>query len=91
MKVRRTVIARYMIKYNSKRLHSTIDHKTPNEVYFENINILRLSRRKTVTISIGREWNKESCFTGLEKGEHYDIPFLPFFHNLTKYSEGMIK
>ena len=40
MKVLRKAIENYMIKYNSKRLHSTIDYKTPNEVYFEYINNL---------------------------------------------------
>ena len=40
MKVLRKAIENYMIKYNSKRLHSTIEYKTPNEVYFEYINNL---------------------------------------------------
>ena len=38
MKVLRKVIENYMIKYNSKRLHSAIDYKTPNEVYYNYIN-----------------------------------------------------
>jgi transposase InsO family protein len=31
-------IDQYMEKYNSKRLHSAIGNKTPNEVYFKAIN-----------------------------------------------------
>ncbi|MDQ7062021.1 MAG: IS3 family transposase [Sulfurimonas sp.] len=31
-------IDNYMTKYNSRRLHSAIDNKTPNEVYFKAIN-----------------------------------------------------
>ena len=31
---------------NSKRLHSTIDYKTPNEVYFEYINNLGFEGEK---------------------------------------------
>jgi putative transposase len=33
-------IDNYMTKYNSKRLHSSIGNKTPNEVYFKAINNL---------------------------------------------------
>jgi len=40
MKVLRKAIENYMIKYNSKRLHSAIDYKTPNEVYYNYINNL---------------------------------------------------
>jgi len=40
VKVLRKAIGKYMDMYNSKRLHSTIDYKTPNEVYFEYINNL---------------------------------------------------
>ncbi len=40
MKVLRKAIEKYMIKYNSKRLHSAIDYKIPNEVYFDYINNL---------------------------------------------------
>jgi len=40
LKVLRKSIEVYMTKYNSKRLHSTIDYKTPNEVYFDYINNL---------------------------------------------------
>ena len=39
-------IERYMIKYNSRRLHSTIDYKTPNEVYYEYINNLNFQGGK---------------------------------------------
>ena len=38
MKVLRKAIGNYMIKYNSKRLHSAIDYKTPNEVYYQAVN-----------------------------------------------------
>ncbi len=40
IKVLRKAIGKYMDKYNSKRLHSAIDYKTPNEVYFDYINNL---------------------------------------------------
>jgi len=33
-------IDNYMDKYNSKRLHSAIGNKTPNEVYYEAVNCL---------------------------------------------------
>ena len=46
MKVLRKAIERYMIKYNSRRLHSTIDYKTPNEVYYEYINNLNFQGGK---------------------------------------------
>ena len=38
MKVLKKAIGKYMIKYNSKRLHSAIDYKTPNEVYYQAVN-----------------------------------------------------
>jgi len=38
MKVLKKSIQKYMDSYNQKRLHSTIDYKTPNEVYFQAIN-----------------------------------------------------
>lgn len=37
MKVLRKAIEKYMDTYNRKRLHSAIDYKTPNEVYFDYI------------------------------------------------------
>jgi len=40
VKVLRKAIGKYMDMYNSKRLHSTIDYKTPNEIYFDYINDL---------------------------------------------------
>lgn len=40
MKVLRKAIEKYMDTYNRKRLHSAIDYKTPNEVYFDYINNL---------------------------------------------------
>ncbi|HIP13392.1 MAG TPA: hypothetical protein EYG73_11835 [Arcobacter sp.] len=33
-------INQYMEKYNSRRLHSALGNKTPNEVYFKAINNL---------------------------------------------------
>jgi len=40
MKVLKKAIENYIIKYNSKRLHSAIDYKTPNEVYYQAANNL---------------------------------------------------
>ena len=40
VKVLRKAIGKYMDMYNSKRLHSAIDYKTPNEVYYDCINNL---------------------------------------------------
>ena len=40
MKVLRKAIENYMDSYNRKRLHSAIDYKTPNEVYYNYINNL---------------------------------------------------
>ena len=40
MKVLRKAIEKYMDLYNRKRLHSAIDYKTPNEVYYDYINNL---------------------------------------------------
>jgi len=46
VKVLRKAIETYMIKYNSRRLHSSIDYKTPNEIYFEYINNLDFKGEK---------------------------------------------
>ena len=46
MKVLKKAIEKYMIKYNSKRLHSAIDYKTPNEVYYNYINNLGFKGEK---------------------------------------------
>ena len=46
IKVLRKAIEEYMIMYNSKRLHSAIDYKTPNEVYFDFINNLGFKGEK---------------------------------------------
>ena len=40
MKVLNGAIEKYMDSYNRKRLHSAIDYKTPNEVYYQYINNL---------------------------------------------------
>jgi putative transposase len=40
MKVLNKAIEKYMDSYNGKRLHSAIDYKTPNEVYYDYINNL---------------------------------------------------
>lgn len=40
MKVLNRAIEKYMDSYNRKRLHSAIDYKTPNEVYYQYINNL---------------------------------------------------
>ncbi|PHS38041.1 MAG: hypothetical protein COB07_09685 [Sulfurovum sp.] len=33
-------IEKYILKYNTKRLHSAIDYQTPNEVYYQAVNNL---------------------------------------------------
>ena len=40
MKVLKRAIEKYMDSYNRKRLHSAIDYKIPNEVYYQYINNL---------------------------------------------------
>lgn len=39
MKVLKKAIGNYMNTYNPKRLNSAIDYQTPNEVYFQALNI----------------------------------------------------
>jgi putative transposase len=46
MKVLNRAIEKYMDTYNRKRLHSAIDYKTPNEVYYEYINNLDFKGEK---------------------------------------------
>ena len=46
MKVLHKAISVYMNLYNKKRLHSTIDYKTPDEVYYQAINNLGLRGEK---------------------------------------------
>ena len=41
---------KFNIKYNARRLHSTIEYKTPNEVYFEYINNLGFEGEKLLQI-----------------------------------------
>jgi transposase InsO family protein len=43
MKELQAGIKKYMYVYNSKRLHSAIDYKSPNEVYFTGVNNLALN------------------------------------------------
>jgi len=50
IQVLRKSIEKYMIKYNARRLHSTIEYKTPNEVYFEYINNLGFEGEKLLQI-----------------------------------------
>lgn len=38
-------IDKYMKKYNTKRLHSALGNKTPNEVYFKSINNLEFKKQ----------------------------------------------
>jgi len=33
-----SAIEKYMDSYNKRRLHSTIDYQTPNEVYYQAVN-----------------------------------------------------
>jgi putative transposase len=44
-------IKNYINKYNSKRLHSTIGNKTPNEVYFKYINNLKFQQQELRKVS----------------------------------------
>ena len=44
-------IKNYIDKYNSKRLHSAIDNKTPNEVYFKYINNLKFENQSLRMVS----------------------------------------
>ena len=46
MKVLKKAIEKYIFKYNTKRLHSAIDYKTPNEVYFDYLNNLDFKGEK---------------------------------------------
>ena len=45
----RNSIDKYMEKYNSRRLHSSIGNKTPNEVYFKAINNLNSQKLQKVS------------------------------------------
>lgn len=40
MKILKKAIEKYILKYNTRRLHSAIDYQTPNEVYYQPINNL---------------------------------------------------
>jgi len=46
MKVLNKAIGKYMDSYNRKRLHSAINYKTPNEVYYDYINNLGFKGEK---------------------------------------------
>ena len=59
MKVLKKSIEKYMISYNTKRLHSAIGYKTPNEVYYQ-LSIIQTQKEKKVTKGIVRGWNKKT-------------------------------
>jgi len=44
-------IDNYIVKYNSRRLHSAIGNKTPNEVYDEAINKLELNNQELLLVA----------------------------------------
>ena len=44
-------IDKYMEKYNTRRLHSAIGNRTPNEVYFKSINNLEFQQQESLTAS----------------------------------------
>ena len=44
-------IKNYIEKYNTKRLHSTIGNRTPNEVYFKYINNLEFQNKMLPKVS----------------------------------------
>lgn len=44
-------IKNYIEKYNTKRLHSTIGNKTPNEVYFKYVNNLKFRKQELRIVS----------------------------------------
>jgi len=44
-------VKNYIETYNSKRLHSAIENKTPNEVYFKYINNLEFQKKELLKIS----------------------------------------
>jgi len=46
MKQLRKAIEKYMDLYNKKRLHSAIDYKTPNEVYYQAVNNFNAKGKK---------------------------------------------
>lgn len=46
MKVLKKAIEKYILKYNTNRLHSAIDYQTPNEVYFNYLNNLDFKGEK---------------------------------------------
>lgn len=51
MKVLKKAIETYIFKYNTKRLHSAIDYKTPNEVYYQAVNNLAPKGEKELPIA----------------------------------------
>ena len=44
-------INNYIAKYNSRRLHSAIGNKTPNEVYDTFINSLELENKELLEVA----------------------------------------
>jgi len=51
VKVLNRAIEKYIESYNKKRLHSAIDYKTPNEVYYQAINNLASKGEKLPQVS----------------------------------------
>ncbi len=47
----RYFIDNYIVKYNSKRLHSTIGNKTPNEVYYNIVYSLEFQNQELRLVS----------------------------------------
>ena len=55
MKVLNRAIEKYMDSYNRKRLHSAIDYKTPNQVYYDYINNLGFKGEKLLQTGSGED------------------------------------
>ncbi len=65
MKVLKKAIEKYIISYNTKRLHSTIGYKTPNEVYYQAVNN-SISKGAKKLLKVSQEDGK-SCLVVLKK------------------------
>ena len=51
MRELRYSIRNYIEKYNSRRLHSAVENRTPNEVYFKYINDLNFEDKTLLKVS----------------------------------------